>query len=76
MSTKLHKRTDKAGCNTDLVATYSVMNVLPSFSNPGGGRADRARPKSHNCHGTEQGHMTSGGKVGNNNNKGVSGSKK
>lgn len=30
----------------DLVATYSVMNVLLSLATLGGGRADRARPKS------------------------------
>lgn len=39
------------GTRTDLVATYSVIKVLPSFSKPGGGRVDRARPKSHNCQG-------------------------
>lgn len=29
-----------------LVATYSVMNVLPSFAIFGGGLAERAKPKS------------------------------
>ena len=37
-----------------LVATYSVMNVLLS-STFGGGRADRARPKSHNWARCEEG---------------------
>ena len=31
---------------TDLVATYSVMKVLLSLATFGGGRAERARPKS------------------------------
>ena len=35
--------------NTHRVATYSVMNVLLSFATFGGGRADRARPKSQSC---------------------------
>jgi hypothetical protein len=33
----------------NLVATYSVMKVLLSFATFGGGRADRARPKSQTC---------------------------
>ena len=33
----------------DLVATYSVINVLLSLATLGGGRAERARPKSQSC---------------------------
>ena len=39
------------------MATYSVMNVLLSLAKFGGGRAERARPKSHNC-GTDGLHGT------------------
>lgn len=35
--------------NTYRVATYSVMNVLLSLATFGGGRADRASPKSQTC---------------------------
>ena len=38
------------GC-THRVATYSVMNVLLSLATFGGGRADRARPKSQSWRG-------------------------
>ena len=44
--TKLGGKRRRGGQATDLVATYSVMNVLLSFATLGGGRADRARPKS------------------------------
>ena len=44
------------------MATYSVMNVLLSLATLGGGRADRARPKSQSCRSkTEQGHATEKG---------------
>jgi hypothetical protein len=36
---------------THRVATYSVMNVLLSLATFGGGRADRARPKSQSWRG-------------------------
>lgn len=35
--------------NANLVATYSVMKVLLSLATLGGGRAERARPKSQSC---------------------------
>ena len=43
---KLDGKRRREGQATDLVATYSVMKVLLSFATLGGGRADRARPKS------------------------------
>ncbi len=38
------QETERRG--TDLVATYSVMKVLLSLATFGGGRAERASPKS------------------------------
>ena len=35
------------------MATYSVMNVLLSLATFGGGRAERARPKSQSCERTK-----------------------
>lgn len=37
---------DEEEGKTCRVATYSVMNVLLSFATFGGGRAERAKPKS------------------------------